>query len=81
MRVHYTEPAIAAALDAACSELVGSQQLSEGKAQACQRFIAEHRRPLEDRIFGEGIEGLAAWLCTERASLCDPHTLVDSGEL
>ncbi|KAL4443869.1 hypothetical protein ABPG75_011606 [Micractinium tetrahymenae] len=81
MRLKHKEPEILAALDAACSKLAASQQLSPAVQQDCERLVKEHRSALEDHIFDRGTEGLAPFLCVERLRLCDWHDIMDSGEL
>ncbi|KAL4449499.1 hypothetical protein ABPG77_007143 [Micractinium sp. CCAP 211/92] len=81
MRTRFKEPDIMAALQAACSKLAASQQLSPAVQNDCERLVGEQRLSLENHIFDRGTESLATFLCVERLRLCDWHDVVDSGEL
>lgn len=51
-------------------------------AAACTcRHITDHRQALENAIFDKGTEALASAMCISLFNLCNPHNLMDSGEL
>eukprot|EP00887_Chlorella_sp_A99_P003920 scaffold11.g3920.t1 len=73
-----SEAGILAALDSACATAFGGHA---DKRAACDGLLSEHRQELEEHVFHRGVRDLGTFLCVVRAPLCDPHTLIDTGEL
>lgn len=77
-RHRLSEIEIFRAIDGACAR---AAELHKHILEPCTAFIAKERDLIESFIFGQGTHTLNQFICSRLEPFCDPHVLIDSGEL